>query len=50
VNTKQQLELANQKIKDLKAQIDRINKDLVDKTSRLDNVAQSFYGKDVEAA
>lgn len=49
VNTKQQLDLANQKIHDLKAQIDRLNKELQEKNARLDQTTQSFNGKDKES-
>ena len=48
INTKQQLDLANQKIVDLKGQIDRLTADLSDKNNRLDNTTSDFNGKDRE--
>jgi hypothetical protein len=48
LNTKQQLDLANQKIVDQRGQIDRLNTDLQDKNQRLDNTTSDFNGRDRE--
>jgi hypothetical protein len=49
VNIKQQLELANEKILTLKADISRLERELQDRNARLDQTTLSFNGKDKES-
>ena len=49
VNTKQQLELANQKITDQRAHIERTTKELVEKKEKLEQTVNNFNGKDKES-
>ena len=50
INTKQQLELANQKIVDQRVHLEKTTKELTEKKDKLESTMSNFNGKDKESA
>lgn len=49
INTKQQLELANQKIVDQRVHLEKTTKELTEKKEKLESTMSNFNGKDKES-